>query len=45
MKFYVGKNAEAIADVVWAAAGNTSGNTNKSAGNSEAQKPLELKWG
>jgi integrase len=27
MKYYVGKNAEAVADAIWAAVGNTRGNT------------------
>jgi hypothetical protein len=29
MKYYVGQNAESTADAVWAAQGNSSGNTNR----------------
>jgi len=40
MKYYVGQDAEAIADAITAAVGNTNGNTERAA-NSDRTKPLK----
>ena len=45
MKYYVGQNAEATADAVWAAAGNISGNTTSSEQKQRFKKHLEFQWG
>ncbi len=39
MKYYVGQNAEATADVVWAAVGNTGGNTRQPEQTTDVKKP------
>jgi integrase len=39
MKYYVGHNAEATADVIWAAVGDTLGDTKRPPEMSDATKP------
>ncbi|MFO0790457.1 MAG: tyrosine-type recombinase/integrase, partial [Pirellulales bacterium] len=41
MRFYVGQNAEAVADAVWEAAGNTSGNTTETRETDDAKNTLK----
>jgi hypothetical protein len=41
MKFYVGKNAEAIADAAWAAVGDTFGDTSQTAKAGNQKKTLK----
>jgi integrase len=43
MKYYVGVNAEATADELWAAVGSTLGSTSHNGQNAGTQKPLENK--
>jgi hypothetical protein len=39
MKYYVGQNAEATADIVWAAVGNSQGNSHQTAKPADAKNP------
>jgi hypothetical protein len=45
MKYYVGQNAEATADALWAAAGNTGGNTPPAHKKRDAKSTANLSTG
>jgi integrase len=42
MKYYVGQNAEAVADAVWATIGNSSGNSHQATKGDESENALNL---
>lgn len=45
MKYYVGQNAESTADAIWAAFGDTFGDTSKSAETANSKNPLKTSGG
>ena len=45
MKYYVGQNAEAMADAVWAAVGDTLGDTGQPAKDERSENTGNIKWG